>query len=121
MRSRNSSCSTVRERSTSPSSLPSDSIASLCRMPANRSRSAAAARDAAAAGLFSSWVSPAVSFPSASSRSRCATTSARLRCPTNSPSSRCTAIGYHCRNTSANGCAGRARNWQSVMARTVAG
>ena len=44
--------------------------ASLCRIPATRSRSAAVARTAAAAGLFSSWVSPADSEPRASSRSR---------------------------------------------------
>ncbi len=46
-------------------------------MPATRSRSDDVARTAAAAGLFSSWVSPAESEPSASSRSRCATV--RLR------------------------------------------
>ena len=90
-------------------------------MPAKRSRSASVARAAAAAGLFSSWVSPAVSLPSASSRSRCPTSSAEFRWPTNMPSSRCTAIGYHSRKTAANGPAGSARNRQSVTARTVAG
>ncbi len=79
------------------------------------------ARLAAAAGLFSSWVSPAVSLPRASSRSRWPTSSAELRWPTNMPSSRCTAIGNHCRKTAANGPAGRARNRQSLTARTVAG
>ena len=39
-------------------------------MPATRSRSDDVARTAAAAGLFSSWVRPADSEPSASSRSR---------------------------------------------------
>jgi len=39
-------------------------------MAATRSRSVAVARTAADAGLFSSWVSPADSDPSASRRSR---------------------------------------------------
>ena len=39
----------------------------------SRSRSASVARTAAAAGLLSSWVSPAESEPRASSRSRCST------------------------------------------------
>ena len=71
---------------------------SLCRIPATRSRSAAVARTAAAAGLFSSWVSPADSDPSASSRSRWPIDRRwLLRMPKNSPSSRCIAIGNHSR------------------------
>ncbi len=53
-----------------PAILPEAIMASLCRMPSTRSRSATVARPAAAAGLLSSWVSPAESLPSASSRSR---------------------------------------------------
>ena len=49
---------------------PDAMIASLCRIPATRSRRVAVARVAAAAGLLSSCVSPADSDPSASSRSR---------------------------------------------------
>jgi hypothetical protein len=109
----------VSSSSTEPSSLPSASIASLCRMPANRSRSVSDARTAAAAGLFSSWVSPAVSLPSASSRSRWAISSSELRMPVNMPCSRWTAIGYHCWNFAANSGAGSARNRHSVTARTV--
>ncbi len=74
---------------------PPARIFSLCRIPATRSRSADVARSAAAAGLFSSWVSPADSEPSASSRSRWLTTCWKVWLPKNSPSSRCTAIGNH--------------------------
>ena len=66
---------------------------SLCRIPATRSRSDAVARTAAAAGLFSSWVRPADSEPSASSRSRCPISCWAFLLPKNRPSSRCTAIG----------------------------
>ena len=75
--------------------LPPAIMPSLCRIPATRSRSAAVARTAAAAGLLSSCVRPADSEPRASSRSRWPIASCVLRCPKNSPSSRCTAIGNH--------------------------
>ena len=65
-----SSCSSTSSCSARRVDPPSAIMASLCRIPATRSRSAAVARTAAAAGLFSSWVSPADSEPSASSRSR---------------------------------------------------
>ena len=64
-------------------------------MPATRSRSEPVARTAAAAGLFSSWASPADSDPSASSRSRWPIASWVFLVPKSSPSSRCTAIGNH--------------------------
>ncbi len=53
------------------------------------------ARTAAAAGLLSSWVSPADSEPRASSRSRWAIVRCRAVNPWNSPLSRCWAIGNH--------------------------
>ncbi|CAM5725042.1 hypothetical protein SHIRM173S_04300 [Streptomyces hirsutus] len=84
--------------------------ASLCRILATRSRSVAVARTAAAAGLLSSWVSPADNDPSASSRSRCPTAAWVLFAPKNSPSSRCTAIGNHSRMMSANVSAGSTKN-----------
>jgi hypothetical protein len=96
-------------------------IASLARKPATLSRSASAARPAAAAGLFSSWVSPADSLPSASSRSRSASTWLPRFMPSRKPSSRCTAIGYQRENSAANSRAGSASAVQSVMARTDAG
>ena len=68
---------------------------SLCRIPATRSRSAAVALTAAAAGLFSSCVRPADSEPSASSRSRWPMTCWAFWKLKNSPSSRCSAIGNH--------------------------
>ena len=50
--------------------VPTAIMPSLCRMPGHPLAQRAVARTAAAAGLFSSWVSPADSEPSASSRSR---------------------------------------------------
>ena len=83
----------------------SSAVVDLCRRPASPAcaasrrparRSAAVARTAAAAGLFSSWVRPADSAPSASSRSRCRRSRCAVRMPRNRPSSRCIAIGNHC-------------------------
>ena len=68
--------------------------------PATRSRRAALARTAAAAGLFSSWVRPAVSAPRASSCWRWPTICWELRMPKNRPSSRWMAIGNHSRTAS---------------------
>ncbi len=95
-------------------------MASLWCMARTRSRRADVARTAAAAGLLSSWVSPAVSEPSASSRSRWPITSLEARMPRNSPSSRCTAIGNHSRTSAANAAPGSANNRQSVTATNVA-
>ena len=58
------------------------SIASLCRMPGDPRRAARRwPATAAAAGLFSSWVSPAVSVPRASSCWRWPTICCELRMP----------------------------------------
>ena len=75
--------------------LPLAIILSFCRIPATRSRRLEVARTAAAAGLLSSWVRPAVSEPSASSRSRWPIASLVRWLPKNRPSSRCTGIGNH--------------------------
>ena len=96
------------------------SMASFCRIPATRSRSEDVARTAAAAGLFSSWVSPADSAPRASSRSRWPTTASLLRRPRNMPSSRWAAIGNHAVNCSPSSAAGRDKNSRSVTACTDA-
>ena len=94
-------------------------MASLCRIPATRSRSDSVARTAAAAGLLSSWVSPAESDPSASSRSR-SPTALDVRCmPVYSPATRCIGIGNHSRSTSAHVEAGSASSVVSVQARSV--
>ena len=90
-------------------------------MPVTLSRNASVARIAAAAGLLSSWVRPADSLPSASSRSRSASCWLPRRMPSSMPSSRCTAIGNHCANLLANSLAGSANTTQSVIARTDAG
>ena len=83
---------------------------SLWRIPATRSRSEDVARTAAAAGLLSSWVRPADSEPSASSRSRWPTTCWVFRVPKNSPSSRCTGIGNHSRISHAKSLAASTKN-----------
>ncbi len=83
---------------------------SLCRIPATRSRSVEVARTAAAAGLFSSWVSPADREPRASSRSRCPMACWAFLLPKNSPSSRCTAIGNQSRISSAKTSASSTKN-----------
>ena len=70
-RSAASSCNLISVSSMVRSHFPPAIMPSLCRIPATRSRSAEVARTAAAAGLLSSWVRPADSEPSASSRSRC--------------------------------------------------
>ena len=114
----NSSCAITSFCSCAPASLPDAIMASLLRMPATRSRSASAARPAAAAGLLSSWVSPAESLPSASNRSRSATWELLLRIPSSIPSSRCIAMGNHCANSRANSLAGNASTAASVIART---
>ncbi len=99
------------------SHFPPAIMPSLCRIPATRSRSAAVARTAAAAGLFSSWVRPADSEPSASSRSRCPVTCAQFLLPKNAPSSRCTAIGNHSFISSANAEASMTKNRDGSVTR----
>jgi hypothetical protein len=115
------SCNWARARSWLGSIRPLASMPSLWRMPATRSRSAVAARTAAVAGLFSSCIRPAVSEPSAVSRSRSPMTAWVLRIPKKSPSSRWMAIGNHPRTRSPNSSAGSTKNEQSVIARSVAG
>ena len=100
------------------SSRPWASAASLWRIVASRCRNVSAARLAAAAGLFNSWVSPADSLPRASSRSRFPTKALVLDNPTNRPCSRCTAIGYQRWNTSRNSRLGSAKTVPSLSART---
>ena len=95
-------------------------MASLWCMARTRSRSADVARTAAAAGLLSSWVSPAVSEPRASSRSRWPTTALLFCMPRNRPSSRWTAIGNHSRTSAPKVGPGRASRRQSVTAEKVA-
>jgi len=90
----------------------------LWRIPATRSRSAEVARRAAAAGLFSSWVRPADSEPSASSRSRWLTTCWKVRLPKNSPSSRCTAIGNQSRMICANSSAASTKKRDGSVTRS---
>ncbi|GAA3245273.1 hypothetical protein GCM10020256_71970 [Streptomyces thermocoprophilus] len=82
----------------------------MCRIFATRSRSVAVARTAAAAGLFSSCVSPADSVPNASRRSRWPMVRWLFFAPKNRPSSRCTAIGNHSRMIDAKVSAGRTKN-----------
>ena len=89
-------------------------------MAANRSRSAALARTAAAAGLFSSWVSPAVSAPRASSCCRWPTICWELRIPRNSPSSRCIAIGNQLRTAVEKSSARMSSSCASLTTRTLA-
>ncbi len=67
------------------------------------------ARTAAAAGLLSSWVSPADSEPRASSRSRCSTAFWVDCVPKNRPSRRCRAIGNHSRINQVNLSASRTK------------
>lgn len=100
----------MRPASASRENGPSAITASLCRIFATRSRSDEVARTAAAAGLFSSWVRPADSEPSASSRSRWPMARWVFLEPKNSPSSRCTAIGNHSRMTAAKVSAGSTKN-----------
>ncbi len=107
----------TRLASTSREKGPSAIRPSLCRIFATRSRSVAVARTAAAAGLFSSCVSPADNEPSASSRSRCPIIAWVFFEPKNSPSSRCTAIGNHSRITSANRSAGSTKNRVGTVTR----
>ncbi len=101
-RSTASSWSRIRVSSAAGSNRPLVTRRSLCRIPATRSRSVEVARTAAAAGLFSSWVRPADSEPSASSRSRWPTCCWMFLIPKNSPSSMCTAIGNQSRIIDAN-------------------
>ena len=68
-------CRSMMDSRLARSNLPAAIIRSLPRIPETRSRRLAVARTAAAAGLLSSWVRPAVSEPSASSRSRWPTAS----------------------------------------------
>ena len=70
IRSTAASCSSVSATRALGSTSEVARWASLPRILLTRSRSAAVARTAAAAGLLSSWVSPADSRPSDSSRSR---------------------------------------------------
>src|SRR6266702_5763335 len=96
------SCSLIRVSRVARWYGPAAMVPSLRRIPATRSRNAEVARTAAAAGLFSSWVRPADSEPSASSRSRWPITRCAFWAPKNSPSSRCMAIGNHSRISCAN-------------------
>ena len=88
-------------------------------MPATRSRSDSVARMAAAAGLLSSWVSPAESEPSASSRSRSPIAVDERCMPTKRPATRCIAIGNHSRSFSDQTAAGSASSVVSEQARRV--
>ena len=99
--------------------LPAASILSLPRIAATRSRSVTVARTAAAAGLLSSWVRPAVSEPSASSRSRWPTASRDRWPPSQSPSSRCVGIGNHSVMTCAKQDAPSTKNFDGSVTRTV--
>ena len=119
-RSTASSCSLTSPGSATGSIAPPASMASLCRMPAIRSRSAAVALTAAAAGLFSSWVSPADSEPRASSRSRSLTSRWLFSMPRKIPSSRWIAIGNHARTCTPHSSAGSWKIRMSVTASTVA-
>jgi hypothetical protein len=76
------------------------------------------ARTAAAAGLFSSWVRPADSRPSDSSRSRWPTIAWLARKPMVMPSSMCMAIGNHSRILSPNSTAPMTQKSLSVIATT---
>ena len=98
------------------SHFPPAIMPSLWRIPATRSRNPAVARTAAAAGLFSSWVSPADSEPSASSRSRCPMACCVFLMPKNRPSSRCTAIGNQSFISSANTSASSTKNRHGSIA-----
>ena len=89
------------------------------RIRLTRSRSDAVARTAAAAGLLSSWVSPAERRPSESSRSRCPTAAWLVRIPRVIPSSRCIAIGNHSRILAPKESASITQKRQSVTASTV--
>ena len=93
LRSIASSCAVASRTSTSGSTWPEASALSLCRIFATRSRSDEVARTAAAAGLFSSCVSPADRRPRESSRSRSPMIELLRRMPRYRPSSRCIAIG----------------------------
>ena len=74
-----------------------------------------------ATGLFSSWVSPAVTVPRATSRSWRSIVS-RLSMPwVVTPSSRCAAIGYHFLNAPPSSAAGSSNSRQSATARAVVG
>ena len=119
-RSAASSWSRISVTSLVRSQEPPAIMPSLCRIPATRSRSADVARTAAAAGLFSSWVRPADSEPSASSRSRCPIACAQSLLPKNAPSSRCTAIGNHSFISSANVPASSTKNRDASVARIEA-
>jgi len=116
-RSAASSWSRTRVSSVVRSNGPAAIMPSLCLIPATRSRSAAVALTAAAAGLFSSWVRPADSVPRASSRSRCPIISWVRRPPKNSPSSRCTAIGNHSCISSLNTSASMTKNLDGSVTR----
>src|SRR5215217_2332600 len=94
------SCSSVSTVSPSGSTLAVARWASLRRILLTRSRRAAVARTAAAAGLLSSWVRPAESRPKDRSRSRAPIADWLLRKPTIRPSSRCIAIGNQTRTFS---------------------
>ena len=117
-RSAASSCSLISVSSVVLSHFPPAIMPSLCRMPATRSRSAEVARTAAAAGLLSSWVRPADSEPSASSRSRWPITCWAFWLPKNSPSSRCTAIGNHSCISSAKTAASSTKNRDGSVTRS---
>ena len=107
--------------SLSPGSWLRTSRPSFSRISASISRSRALARSTAATGLFSSWVSPAVTEPRATSRSWRSIVS-RLSMPwVETPSSRCAAIGYHSLNARPSSAAGSSNSRQSVTARAVAG
>ena len=117
-RSAASSCNRISVCSMVRSHFPPAIMPSLCRIPATRSRSADVARTAAAAGLLSSWVRPADSEPSASSRSRWPMAAWAFLLPKNSPSSRCTAIGNQSCISSAKTAASSTKNRDGSVTRT---
>jgi len=71
--------------------------------------------------LFSSWVSPADSEPSASSRSRWLIACWIVLLPKNSPSSRCTAIGNQSLTIRAKSSAASTKNRERSVTRIELG
>ena len=104
--------------SAASSRWPAARAASFSRILDTRCCSTEVARTAAAAGLFSSWVRPADSEPSASSRSRWAMLRCRVVKPWNRPVSRCWAIGNQSRMTSRSTVASISKKCEVSVTRT---
>ncbi len=101
------------------SSGPSLEVRPATRNRSKQSRSAAAARRAAAEGLLSSCARPADNFPSAASFSRCCSSRVTLRTRSvKSPTRRRESSGMR-RNSSGNLAAGNEREWMGSTARPV--